>query len=63
MNGNRWMRQQPGLPPRTGVARRETQCQEKKRVPERDEENRKNDEGVDQGLSQSFSLRHNFPYL
>lgn len=47
MNGNRWVRQRAGLPPRTGVAQKETGCQGKKRAPERDEENIKNDEGVE----------------
>ncbi len=47
MNGNRWMRQRGGLPPRNGVAHREKRCQGKKTVPDKDEENRKNDEGVD----------------
>lgn len=45
MNGNRWVRQRAGLPPRTGVAQRERGCQGKKGVPDRDEEKRKNDEG------------------
>lgn len=63
MNGNRWMRQGAGLPPRTGVAQRETGCQGEKRVPDRDEENKKNDEGVNQGQCQSFKLPYKFPHV
>ncbi len=57
------MRQRTGLPPRTGVAQRETGCQGEKRVPDREEENKKNDEGVDQGQRQSFKLPYNFPHV